>query len=136
MHAADVMTQYIASVLGVAGLLAACSAPKAPVEGVTTTGAGVVANNDAARRITRARCEHAKECGDYGKDKKYADEAGCKSEVGHDLEGEFKPSSCPHGVREERLNTCVVKLKDEKCGNVSDKINVLAACRRGELCID
>jgi hypothetical protein len=130
------MTKYVLSMLGVVGLVVACSSPRAPVEGVTTTGAGVAANKDAALRITNARCEHAKECGDFGKDKKYADAAGCKSEVGHDLEGDFQPSSCPHGVREERLTTCVMKLKDEKCGNISDKINVLAACRRGELCID
>jgi hypothetical protein len=130
------MKKAIVILAGLA-MTAACNmnAPKAPVEGVTTTGAGVVSNADAAKRMTSARCEHAKTCNEFGKDKDYADEAGCKSEVSHKMASEYKPEDCPHGVREERLATCLNQLKNEKCGNIADKISRAEACRTGELCI-
>src|SRR6187399_2920103 len=107
---------------GAALVLACTSAPKAPVQGVTTTAAGVVSNADAVRRPTQAKCDHARVCNNYGKDKDYADEAGCMSQVGHEMEGDYQPTKCPHGVREERLNSCVNEYRNEKCGNVADTI--------------
>ena len=118
-------------------MIMACSnSPKAPTPGVETTGAGVVANKDVVPRITEARCERAKRCNHFGVDKTYKDEAGCKSEISHDLEADFTAKECPHGVRTERLNTCVLKAREEACGNVADKINRIAACSKNELCID
>jgi Family of unknown function (DUF6184) len=122
---------------GAALVVAACAnPPKDPHPGVETTSAGVVANKDVAPRITAARCEREKRCNHFGVDKKFKDEAGCRSEVGHDLEADFTAKECPHGVRTERLNTCLQKTREEECGDVSDKINRVAACRKSELCID
>ncbi|MDB4944080.1 MAG: hypothetical protein JWP97_3614 [Labilithrix sp.] len=131
------MMKTILSLVGTAALVVACNSPKAPVEGVTTTGAGVVSNKDVTTRLTNAKCDHAKACNDFGTDKKFKDEAGCKSEVSHDYEDEFKAADCPHGVRKERLDTCLLKMKEEACGtNVSEKIQKHDACRRTALCID
>ena len=123
-------------VSGAAVMLACSNPPKDPSPGVETTGGRVVAKKDVVPRITEARCERAKRCNHFGVDKTYKDEAGCRSEVSHDLEADFAAKECPHGVRTERLNTCVTKTREEACGNVSDKINRVAACRKGELCID
>lgn len=122
----------------IAAVVIACgNAPKSPTPGVNTTSGEVVANHDVVTRITSARCEHANACHDFGTDKKYKDEAGCKSEVSHDLESDFQAKECPHGVRVERLNTCLAKIKDEPCGlNVGDKIAKGDSCRKGSLCID
>ena len=130
------MKNYLLALAG-AAMTIACNtnAPKAPVEGVTTTAAGVVSNDDAVTRLTEARCNNAKTCNEFGKDKDYADEAGCKSEVSHKMASDYKPSECPHGIREERLATCINQLKNATCGNVADKIKVAEACRTGELCI-
>jgi len=58
-----------------AALVIACSnPPKAPVEGVATTTAGVIANEDAATRLAKAKCDYAKGCNNIGKDKDYGDE--------------------------------------------------------------
>ena len=132
------MKNQIVTMFAGAAVVVACNsnAPKAPVEGVTTTSGATVANNDAARRITNARCEHANKCNQFGKDKDYADEAGCKSEIGHDSESTYKASGCPHGIRQERLTTCLNEIKNEKCGNLGDKISRAEACRTGEICID
>jgi len=121
---------------GAALVLACTNPPKDPHPGAETSSAGVVANKDVVSRITEASCERAKRCNHFGVDKTYKDEAGCKSEVGHDLEGDFTPKECPHGVSTQRLETCVAKTRDEACGNVAAKINRVAACRKGELCID
>jgi hypothetical protein len=131
------MKNVIMFVMAGAALAVACNtnAPKAPVEGVSTTGAGVVSNDDTARRLTEAACDYAAKCNRFGKDKDYADEAGCKSEVSHKMESDYKPSDCPHGVKQERLASCINDFKNEACGNVPDKISRLEACRTGELCI-
>jgi hypothetical protein len=131
------MKNVIVIGLGCAALAIACgNEPKSPNPGVETTSAGVVANKDVVPRITEARCERAKRCGHFGTDKTYKDEAGCKSEISHDLEADFTAKECPHGVKTERLNTCVQKAREEECGNVADKINRVASCRKSELCID
>lgn len=131
------MKTFIAMVTTGAALVMACSnPPKEPNPGVQTTSAGVVANKDVVPRITEARCEHAKRCGQFGADKKYKDEAGCKSEISHDLEADFSAKECPHGVKTERLSTCVSKARGEECGNVADKLNRVADCRQSQLCID
>lgn len=121
-----------------AAIVVACNnAPKSPTPGVETTAGEVVSNKDVVTRITDARCEHANECHEFGTDKKFKDEAGCKSEVSHDIEPDFQAKECPHGVRTERLNTCLTKIKSEPCGlNVQDKIQKGDACRKGSLCID
>jgi len=123
-------------VTGAALVLACTSAPKAPVQGVTTTGAGIVSNADAASRLAQAQCDHAQTCNQLGKDKDYADHAGCMSQVGHEMEKDYQPSKCPHGVREERLNSCVNAFKNESCGNLGDKIARAETCRRGNMCIE
>ena len=69
-------------------------------------------------------------------DKGYADMASCKSEVGNDNKSEYRAEKCPHGIKEERLTTCLNEIKNSECGNVADKIRRSEACRTGELCID
>jgi hypothetical protein len=123
-------------VAGAALLMACESSPKKPVEGVTTTGAGVVSNRDVVTRLAAARCEHARMCNEFGPDRDYADDAGCKSQISHDLEGDFRPSECPHGVREERLTSCLNEVKNEKCGDLSGKIRRVTSCRKSDLCIE
>ncbi len=125
--------------LAAAGVLVAvaCNHENAPpAQAVTTTGAGVVGNEEAVRRLTGARCDRAKACNDLGTDKKYNDEAACKREVGHDLQADLRPGECPRGIKEEKLSNCLQEIQNEKCGNVVDKISRLATCRTGSLCID
>lgn len=128
----NAMTFFAAGAL----LIAACNHETAPAKGVTTTGAGVVANDDAARRLTDATCARAQACNDFGKDKKYADEAACKREVHHDVQADLRPGECPRGIREEKFSNCLQEIKNEKCGNVIDNISRLATCRTASLCVD
>jgi hypothetical protein len=120
---------------GAAVVIACTNPPKAPVQGVTTTSAGVVSNADSVQRLAQARCNHAKSCGQFGVGKDYADEAGCMSQISHELEGDYQPSNCPHGVREERLSSCVNAWNNQNCGNVAHSISRSETCRRGNLCI-
>lgn len=130
------MMKEMGLIIGGAALVLACDSPKAPVQGVTTTGAGVVSNQDTVERLTEARCERAAKCNEFGTGKDYADMEGCKSEVSHDLADDYKPSSCPHGANEARLTSCINQIRNSACGNLADSIKRGEACRRVQICID
>ena len=117
-------------------LVAACNHESEPSKGIATTGAGVVGNDDAVQRITAALCNRAQACNHLGKSEKYADEAACKREVGHDVQADLRGSECPRGIRQEKLGNCLQEIQNEKCGNPFDKISRLATCRTGKLCVD
>lgn len=117
-------------------LVLACNHESPPAENVTTTGAGVVANDDAVKRLTDARCDRAKACNEIGDKQKYADDSACKRENQHDLQADLRAGECPRGIRQEKLANCVQEIRNEKCGNILDKISRLATCRTGSLCID
>ena len=119
-------------------LVLACNHESAPAQGVTTTtaGAGVVANDDAVKRLTDARCDRAKACNEIGQKEKYPDDAACKRENQHDLQADLRPGECPRGIRQDKLANCVQEIRNEKCGNILDKVSRLATCRTGSLCID
>ena len=119
-----------------AALVVACNHNDTPAKGVTTTGAGVVANDEAVNKVVAARCDRAKACNQLGKDEKYADEAACKRELGHDLQADLRPNECPRGIRQEKLSNCLQEIQNEKCGNAIDKISRLTTCRTGSLCVD
>ena len=127
-----------AIVLGATSLVVilACNHESAPAQGVSTTGAGVVANDDAIKRLTDARCDRAKACNEIGAKEKYADESACKRENQHDLQADLRAGECPRGIRQEKLSNCVQEIHNEKCGNILDKVSRLATCRTGSLCID
>lgn len=131
------MKNTIAFFATAAALVVACNHDSnAPAKGVTTTGAGVVANDEAVTRLVDARCDRAKACNQLGKDEKFSDEAACKRELGHDLKADLRPGECPRGIRQEKLSNCLQEIQNEKCGNAIDKISRLATCRTGSLCVD
>ena len=119
-----------------AALIVACNHESAPARSVTTTGAGVVGNDDAVSRLTEARCDRAKACNQLGEKEKYADDAACKREIHHDLQADLRPGECPGGIRQQKLSNCLEEIRNEKCGNPLDKVSRLATCRTGSLCID
>ena len=119
----------------VAVVIVACNHESAPAKGVTTTGAGVVANDDAVRQLTDARCDRAKACNELGPNQKYPDHDACKREVGHDLNADLRPGECPRGIREQRVGNCLQEIQNEKCGNFFDKISRNETCRTGKLCL-
>jgi hypothetical protein len=107
-----------------------------PVQGVTTTGAGVVANNDAISRITEAKCARARDCNELGQDKDYTDMDGCRRKVAHDETEDLKPGECPRGIKEEKLLSCLQEIKSGSCGNVIKSISRGRTCRTSALCLD
>jgi hypothetical protein len=117
-------------------LVVACNHESAPAKGVTTTGAGVVSNDDAVTRLTDARCDRAKACNQLGDKEKYKDDAACRREEKHDLQADLRPGECPRGIKDEKLQNCIAEIKNEKCGNPFDKISRLATCRTSSLCVD
>lgn len=130
------MKNAIVFCVTVGALVIACNHESAPAQGVTTTGAGVVANEEAVKRLTDARCDRAKACNEIGDKQKYSDDAACKRENQHDLQADLRGGECPRGIRQDKLADCMQEIRNEKCGNILDTISRLATCRTGSLCID
>lgn len=112
---------------------AACSHDRGAM--TTTTGAGVIGNEDSVQRLTAQRCQREGECNEIGAGKSYEDLASCEREVSHDLRSSLRSEQCPYGIREDKMNECADELKNEKCGNPFDMVSRLAKCRTGRLCI-
>lgn len=131
------MRNMIVAFATAAALVVACNHEEVPAKGpVTTTGAGVVSNDDAVKRLTDSYCDRDKACNNLGADKKFADEGACKRERGHDLQSALRPESCKHGIAQEKLAECLQEIKNEACGNIGDHISRSATCRTGRLCLD
>jgi len=131
------MKNTIAFFFATAGVLVlACNHESAPAKPVTTTGAGVVGNEDAVNQLTEAYCDRAKACNYLGKDERFTDEAACRRQRSHDLHADLRPGECPRGIRAEKLQNCLQEIQNHKCGNALDHLSRMATCRTGSLCID
>lgn len=122
--------------LACAAVIACSNHENPPPQPVTTTGAGVTANEDAVIRLTDATCSRSVACNDVGPGKKYADHEACTRETKHDLQSKLRAGECPRGVKSEKLSDCLQEIQNQKCGNVIDGITASTTCRKGNLCID
>lgn len=130
------MKNTIIALATTAAVAVACNHEDAPPKAVTTTGAGVVANEDAVIRLTEARCARARACNNIGPKESYTDDAACKRENRHDLESELRPGECPRGIKEDKLSNCLQEIRNQKCGNPFDSISKSVSCRTGLMCLD
>jgi hypothetical protein len=124
---------FIGAALALTG---ACSRRSAEPAGSATTTAGlVVPPDDAISRVTNSRCDREAACNNVGAGKKFADRDACNRELSHNTHPELRSEQCPRGIDENRLQTCLSEIQDERCGNPIDTIDRMANCRRGKLCI-
>jgi hypothetical protein len=132
------MRTLITTVAAVGFAVVACNHESAPAGSATTSGANVVTNDDAVKRLADAYCRRAKDCNyiGEGESKRYASDAECKREQTHDLNAELRPGECPGGIRGNRLSNCLQEIQNHQCGSASDHISRDMTCRTGMLCID
>lgn len=101
----------------------------------TTTAGAVVSNQDAATRITNARCDREAACNNVGAGTKYADRDACTRELAPSARATLRAEVCPKGVSETQLVSCMDDIRNESCASPLDTIDHLTACRSGKLCI-
>lgn len=126
-----------ARALGIVSLLVvavACQRGSETPGATTTTAARPVGSDEAATRITKARCDREVACNNVGPGKHYEDRGACTRELEHDARATLRADECPNGVDETRLSTCVLDIANERCGNPIDTAERMMSCRRAQLC--
>jgi uncharacterized protein DUF6184 len=113
--------------------VASCGGSDRPAT-TATTSAWMVMNDDAAMRLANARCERDLECDDIGPGKRFADRDTCTRELGNEARIKLRAHDCPSGIDDQRLATCLNRVRAERCEFALDTIERLDACRSSELC--
>jgi hypothetical protein len=116
-------------------VLVACK-PERAVSITSTSGAGLVTIDDAVNLLTARRCDREIDCKNVGAGKRYDDRGGCERELAHALQVELGPKVCALGIREERLEECLARLREESCLDPLDSLDKIATCRRSRLCVN
>lgn len=127
------MGAAIASTLFV--VLTSCAKSESPpaVATTTTTGARMLMNDDAAMRVTKARCQNEDACGRVGSARRFADPDSCTREMFDEAWVVVRDETCPAGVDEGRLATCIADARNQPCEQ-SRRLGELDSCRAAALC--
>jgi len=104
-------------------------------EPAVTTTTGALSHDDAIMRIATARCEREASCNNVGAGEKYADRETCMREAGQNARGTIRADQCAR-LDEGKLSACVNDIKNERCGNPLDTLDMLTSCTRNKLCIE
>lgn len=113
---------------------AACSKGPEMPSTTTTTGATIALNDDAATRVTHARCDHEAACSRVGAGQKYADRDACMRELGRSDRAALRAEICPNGIHEPAVTSCMNAIRNEPCGGSLDTLDRIASCRTNRLC--
>jgi hypothetical protein len=92
------------------------------------------ANLTAVESLALARCERETRCENIGDGKKYANRDACMNDVRAKGDNELTTSSCPVGINQAKLQTCLDEIRTERCNNPLDQLGRLSACRTDALC--
>jgi hypothetical protein len=126
-----------ARALAFAGLLVAplaCGRGEERPAAASTTAARTVTIDDAARRITAARCEREVGCNNVGPGKRFEERSACLRELERDARATVPAEECVSGVDDARLATCVLDIENGRCGSPLPTAERIPSCRRTELC--
>jgi hypothetical protein len=92
------------------------------------------ANPTSVESLALARCERETRCENIGDGKKYANRDACMNDVRAKGDNELTTSSCPAGINQSKLQTCLDEIRTERCNNPLDQLGRLSACRTDALC--
>ncbi len=98
------------------------------VPSAQTTGA------EALWRIAVARCNRELRCQNVGSSAKYKSLDDCISGLKNDKGSDFTAQSCPDGVSESALSSCLEAIRDEGCGSGLAATARATTCRAERFC--
>ena len=105
-----------------------------PVSRTTVTSTYLVANDQAIKDITTARCDREFSCNNVGAGHSWDTYDACQREIFQNTRVSLRAESCPNGIDGTNLTTCLQDIRNERCGNPLDTLGRLTACRTGRLC--
>lgn len=92
------------------------------------------ANISSVESLALARCEREAKCENIGDGKRYANREACMNDVRARGDNDLTTSTCPAGVNQSKLQTCLDEIRTERCSNPLDQLGRLSACRTDALC--
>ena len=102
-----------------------------------TTGAelGSPSNDDAVMRIATARCERELGCNKIGQGRAYEDLPTCLERLGTLMDEEVGRNTCPGGVDELGVSSCLFDIQRTPCGGELEQRTNLPSCTKSTLCL-
>ncbi len=105
-----------------------------PASDPSLSSAPVATTDDAVLRMAVASCAREVNCGNMGRDHRFADPAECRLVMGQAAASEINPKLCPGGVSEQSLARCLADLRGTVCFLPLETPGRLLTCRRAMLC--
>jgi hypothetical protein len=104
-------------------------------EPVLTPAAGTTpAAERAIDAIAAARCDHEQRCNSIGPTAQYMTREHCMNVMRAD--GYDELGVCRLGIDQREIQSCLAEIADQDCGDPIDRLERMAACRSGKLCMD
>jgi len=102
---------------------------------VTGASAASVPNARAVSQIADRQCAREVVCNNIGADRRYVSRDACVQKTNADTMSDLNVNDCPAGISQEGLDACVAAITAQSCNNIIDKLERVAACRTGALCL-
>ena len=102
-----------------------------------TTGAelGSSSNDEAVMRVATARCQRELACNKIGQGRAHEDLPTCLDRMGLLMDEEAGRSTCPGGVDELAVSTCLFDIQRTPCGGELETRTNLPSCTKSVLCL-
>jgi hypothetical protein len=97
----------------------------------------VIADNDRSiAALAASRCDREARCNNVGPNGNYTSRQDCITRIERDTRDDLNVRECPGGIDGTRLQRCLTEIRTEECGHVLDKLERVAECRSGALCLN
>jgi hypothetical protein len=93
-------------------------------------------NERSISALAATRCDHEQTCNNVGPNGDYTSREDCLLRMERDARDDLDAEECPGGIDRAELDECLTQIRTEDCGHVLDKVERLAECRSGSLCLD
>lgn len=107
--------RYGATIIGCAVFaVTSCKGRPEPRASQTViTSARMIMNDDAAMKLTTARCERESACDHVGATRRFSDAEVRQRSLFSEAQAVVRPEACPVGVDEAKLSPCLAALRSE-----------------------
>lgn len=90
--------------------------------------------DSAVERLAREHCDREVRCGNVGADKDYESRDKCLTVLRGRETDALSLDSCPGGIDQRNLESCLSSIRDQKCGLSFDSVSRRNECRTAQLC--
>ncbi|MGZ3474324.1 MAG: DUF6184 family natural product biosynthesis lipoprotein [Polyangiales bacterium] len=122
-----------AAALLTAGIVA-CSHHHAPAAYGGGPGAVQASIDSAVERVSQEQCARSQRCDNIGTGREYASRENCLTVERGKFAEAFSLQSCPGGIDEHNLQSCLSEIRDQGCGASWSSVSRRETCRNRNVC--